>query len=181
MINTRLQDYYYDISITQLKNEFYLENKMRVPKLEKICINIGTKNITNDLKIINVIYRDIMTMTGQRGFCTRAKKSIAGFKLKKGVYIGCKITLRKILMYEFLDRLINIALPRVRDFKGFRETQFDGCGNFSLGIKEYTIFPEINYIEIEKVKGMNIVIVTSTKQNKEARLLLETLNFPFCH
>lgn len=179
MVNSRLEKHYNTVSTTQLKKHFDFKNDMKVPKLKKISINISVKDAVNDSKAIDKIFEELMVISGQKPVITKAKKSIAGFKLREGMKIGCKVTLRKTMMYEFLDRLINIALPRVRDFKGLSVKQFDGNGNFCLGIKEQIVFPEIDYNKIDKIRGMNIVIVTSTNSNEEAKFLLKTFNLPF--
>ncbi|MSO13357.1 50S ribosomal protein L5 [Candidatus Aquarickettsia rohweri] len=179
MVSSRLEKHYNTVSTPQLKKHFDFKNDMQVPKLKKISINISVKDAVNDSKIIDKIYEELMVISGQKPVVTKAKKSIAGFKLRQGMKIGCKVTLRKTMMYEFLDRLINIALPRVRDFKGLSFKQFDGNGNFCLGIKEQIVFPEIDYNKIDKIRGMNIVIVTSTNSNEEAKFLLKTFNLPF--
>lgn len=181
MIDSRLKNYYNDIVVFLFKNRFNIVNKFSTPKLKKICINIGTKNVVKDFKIMELIYKNLMLITGQKCFFTKSKKSISSFKLRKSIYIGCKITLRKVLMYEFLDRLINIALPQVKDFKGFSDTQFNDQLNFSLGIKEYIVFPEINYLESDKVSGMDITIVISSTTKEEAKFLLKNFNFPFLY
>ena len=152
----RLLDKYKNTIRQQLKEKFGLKNIFEVPKLEKIVVNIGVGDAVSDSKIINNAINDLTQITGQKPVVTKAKKSIAGFKLRKGLSIGCKVTLRKKRMYEFLDRLVFIALPRVRDFKGLSKKSFDGSGNYSIGIKEQIIFPEINYDKIDKVRGMDI-------------------------
>lgn len=179
MTSSRLEKHYKEVSRKQLKEHFKFKNDMQVPKLEKISINVSVKEATTDSKVIDKVYDEVMAITGQRPLVTKAKKSIAAFKLREGMKIGCKVTLRKTMMYEFLDRLITIALPRVRDFKGFSSKQFDGNGNFSLGIKEQIVFPEVDYNKIDKIRGMNIVIITSTNSNEEAKFLLKTFNLPF--
>jgi len=179
MSNSRLENHYNTISKKELEKEFGFKNDMSLPKLKKISVNVSIKEAITDSKAIDKVYDEIMAITGQKPLITYAKKSIAAFKLRQGMRIGCKVTLRKTMMYEFLDRLINIALPRVRDFKGLSSKQFDGNGNFSLGIKEQIIFPEIDYNKVAKIRGMNIVIVTSTNKNEEAKFLLKTFNLPF--
>ena len=156
-----------------------LKNIFEVPKIEKIVVNIGVGEATTDSKKINSAIEDLAQITGQKPQVTQAKKSIAGFKLRKGLNIGCKVTLRKNRMYEFLDRLIYIALPRVRDFKGLSKKSFDGNGNYSIGIKEQIIFPEINYDKIDKIRGMDISIVTNTYKEDHAYELLKGFNLPF--
>ena len=156
-----------------------MKNIFEVPKLDKIVVNIGVGEATVDSKKINSAIEDLAQITGQKPQVTQAKKSIAGFKLRKGLNIGCKVTLRKNRMYEFLDRLIYIALPRVRDFKGLSKKSFDGNGNYSIGIKEQIIFPEINYDKIDKIRGMDISIVTNTRKEDYAYELLKGFNLPF--
>ena len=175
----RLKELYVNDLRNKLKEKFKLENIFEVPKIEKIVVNMGVGEAAIDSKKINSAIDDLMQITGQKPQMTQAKKSIAGFKLRKGLNIGCKVTLRKNRMYEFLDRLIYIALPRVRDFKGLSKKSFDGNGNYSIGIKEQIIFPEINYDKIDKIRGMDICIVTTTKREDYAYELLKGFNLPF--
>ena len=175
----RLKKYYQTQLRDELKNKLGLKNIFEVPKIKKIVVNIGVGEAASDSKKIESATSDLSTITGQKSVVTKAKKSIAGFKLRKGVNIGCKVTLRKDRMYEFLDRLINIALPRVRDFKGLSKRSFDKSGNYSIGIKEQIIFPEINYDKIDKVRGMDVSIITSTRNNNHAFELLKGFNLPF--
>ena len=175
----RLKIYYQTQLRDELKNKLGLKNIFEVPKIKKIVVNIGVGEAASDSKKIESATSDLSTITGQKCVVTKAKKSIAGFKLRKGVNIGCKVTLRKDRMYEFLDRLINIALPRVRDFKGLSKRSFDKSGNYSIGIKEQIIFPEINYDKIDKVRGMDVSIITSTRNNNHAFELLKGFNLPF--
>ena len=175
---TRLKQLYDANYIAQLKKKLGYENQMCIPKIEKIIISISTKDIILNPKIINTVYEDLYLITGQKPLITKAKCSISGFKLRKGEVLGLKVTLRKIMMYEFLDRLINIALPRIKDFKGININSFDKNGNLSIGIREYMIFPEINYNRVDKIRGLGIVIVTSAKTNIEAKFLLEMFNIP---
>ncbi len=175
----RLAEKYKNQIREELKGKFGLKNIFEVPKLEKIIVNIGVGESVSDSKIINNAIQDLSLITGQKPVVTKAKKSIAGFKLRKGLNIGCKVTLRKKRMYEFLDRLIFIALPRVRDFKGLSKKSFDGFGNYSIGIKEQIIFPEIDYDKVDKVRGMDITLVTSSKKNEHAYELLKSFNLPF--
>lgn len=175
----RLKELYVKDLRNKLKEKFKLENIFEVPKIEKIVVNMGVGEAAIDSKKINSAIDDLTQITGQKPQTTQAKKSIAGFKLRKGLNIGCKVTLRKNRMYEFLDRLIYIALPRVRDFKGLSKKSFDGNGNYSIGIKEQIIFPEINYDKIDKIRGMDICIVTSTKREDYAYELLKGFNLPF--
>ena len=179
MNKPRLEEHYIKAGKKQMKKQFGFKNDLQIPRLEKIVVSICAKEAVGDSKVIDKACDDLMVVTGQKPVITRAKKSIAGFKLRKGMKIGCKVTLRRKMMYEFLDRLINIALPRVRDFKGLSSRQFDGRGNFSLGVKEQIIFPEVDYNKIDKIRGMNIVIITSTIINEEAKFLLQTFNMPF--
>ena len=175
----RLKQFYTEKLRPSLMQKFNYSNILQTPKLEKIVVNIGVGENVADSKKINAAVDDLALITGQKPSVTKAKKSIAGFKLRKGMNIGCKVTLRKNRMYEFIDRLITIALPRVRDFKGLSKKSFDGNGNYSLGIKEQIIFPEINYDKIDKVRGMDITIITSAKKDSEAMELLKGFNFPF--
>ena len=175
----RLKKYYQTQLREELKNKLGLKNIFEVPKITKIVVNMGVGEAASDSKKIESATIDLTTITGQKPMVTKAKKSIAGFKLRKGVNIGCKVTLRKDRMYEFLDRLIYIALPRVRDFKGLSKNSFDRGGNYSIGIKEQIIFPEINYDKIDKVRGMDVSIVTSTNNNNHAFELLRGFNLPF--
>ncbi len=175
----RLAEKYNSQIRNELKEKFGLKNLFEVPKLEKIVVNIGVGEAVSDSKVINNAIEDLSLITGQKPVITKAKKSIAGFKLRKGLSIGCKVTLRKKRMYEFLDRLVFIALPRVRDFKGLSKKSFDGFGNYSIGIKEQIIFPEINYDKIDKVRGMDITITTSAKKKEHAYELLKSFNLPF--
>ena len=175
----RLKEYYNKEIKNYLKSKLSLENINEVPKLIKIVVNMGVGESVVDSKKINNASEDLMQITGQKPMITNSKKSIAGFKLRKGLSIGCKVTLRKNRMYEFLDRLVYIALPRVRDFKGLSRKSFDGKGNYSIGIKEQIIFPEIDYDKIDKVRGMDISIVTSTDNDHHALELLKGFNLPF--
>ena len=175
----RLKKHYNDKLRDYLKKKLGLKNTFEVPKIIKIVVNMGVGEASADSKKIDSAISDLATITGQKPMITKAKKSIAGFKLRKGVNIGCKVTLRKDRMYEFLDRLVYIALPRVRDFKGLSKKSFDRSGNYSLGLKEQIIFPEINDDKIDKVRGMDISIVTSTTNNNHAFELLRGFNLPF--
>ena len=160
-------------------NKFGYKNVMQVPKLEKIVINMGVGEAKENAKILEAAIRDLEIIAGQKAVTTKAKKSIANFKLREGMPIGCKVTLRGKRMYEFADRLINLALPRVRDFRGVNPNAFDGRGNFALGIKEQLIFPEIEYDKVDKVRGMDIIFVTTANTDEEARELLTQFNMPF--
>jgi large subunit ribosomal protein L5 len=165
--------------VPALMKHFNYTNIMQVPKLDKIVINMGLGEAIQNIKILDAATEEIAAITGQRPVITKAKRSIAQFKLRVGMPIGCMVTLRKERMFEFLNRLINIALPRVRDFRGFSPHAFDGRGNYSLGIREEIIFPEIDYDKIDKIKGMNIVIVTTAKTDEEGRELLKLMGMPF--
>lgn len=175
----RLKELYNNEIVLQLTKDFGYTNVMQVPKLEKIVVNMGLGEAVQNVKILDSAVEELAMITGQKTVITKAKKSIAGFKLRQGMPIGCMVTLRREKMYEFLDRLINVALPRVRDFKGISGKGFDGRGNYSLGIKEQLIFPEINYDKIDKIKGINISIVTSAKSDEEGKALLKLLGMPF--
>ena len=175
----RLKEHYNTQLKDQLMQKLGLKNKFEVPKITKIVVNIGVGEAAADSKKIDSATSDLATITGQKPIITKAKKSIAGFKLRKGVNIGCKVTLRKNRMYEFLDRLVCIALPRVRDFKGLSKKSFDKSGNYSIGLKEQIIFPEIDYDKIDKVRGMDISIITSTSNDNHAFELLKGFNLPF--
>ena len=175
----RLQAVYEKDVRASLQKQFNYTNPMQVPKLDKIVINMGVGENVNDSKTINAAVSELGLISGQKALVTRSKKAIAGFKLRENLPIGCKVTLRKQKMYEFLDRLINTALPRVRDFRGVPSKSFDGRGNYALGLKEQIVFPEINYDKIDQVRGMDIIIVTTAKSDEEAKALLAALNMPF--
>lgn len=175
----RLKNLYINEIVPALMKEFNYSNSMEVPKLEKIVVNMGLGEAIQNIKLLDSASNELSLVTGQRPIVTRARKSIASFKLRKGMPIGCMVTLRREKMYEFLDRLVNIALPRVRDFKGLSGKSFDGRGNYALGIKEHIIFPEIDYDKIDRVKGMNVVIVTTAKTDEMAKSLLKLLGVPF--
>ena len=176
---SRLKDLYETKLKTSLMENLKYKNVFEVPRLKKVVLNMGVGECVTDSKKINAAVSDLTLICGQKPLITRAKQSIAGFKLRKGMNIGCKVTLRKERMYEFIDRLITIALPRVRDFKGLSTKSFDGKGNYSLGLKEQIIFPEINYDKIDKVRGLDISIVTTASIDKDAIELLKGFNFPF--
>jgi len=178
-MQTRLQEHYEKVVKPALMQEFGYKNSMQVPKLEKIVINMGVGEGTQDGKKVDAAANDLAVISGQKAVVTRAKKSIATFKLRENLAIGCKVTLRRQRMYEFLDRLINIALPRVRDFRGVSGKSFDGRGNFALGLKEQLVFPEINYDQVDAVRGMDIIIVTTAKTDAEAKSLLRGFQMPF--
>ena len=175
----RLKQHYEDVVKPQLMERFGYANPMQVPKLEKIVINMGVGEAVQDVKKIDAAMKDLALIAGQKPVVCRARKSVANFKLRKGMPIGCKVTLRRERMYEFLDRLVNIALPRVRDFRGLSPKSFDGRGNYALGIREQIVFPEINYDEIDEIRGMDIIICTTAKTDEEAQALLEGFNLPF--
>src|SRR6201997_3531705 len=162
-----------------LKQEFGYTNEMQIPKLDKIVLNMGIGEAVNDSKKVQAAIKDLTAIAGQKPAPTRARKSIAGFKLRENMVIGAKVTLRKDRMYEFLDRLITIALPRVKDFRGLKPTSFDGRGNYALGLREHIVFPEINYDEIDQMWGMDIIVATTAKTDDEARALLKEFQFPF--
>ncbi len=169
----------YETKIKQaIKSELGYKNVMQVPKLEKVVINMCVSEATQDSKKIQAAYDDLMLIAGQKPVITKAKNSIASFKLREGMNIGVKVTLRKDRMYEFIDRLVNIALPRVRDFRGLSKKSFDGKGNYSLGLKEQLVFPEINYDKVDKVRGMDITICSTARNDGDALVLLKALNFP---
>ncbi len=175
----RLYDLYRQECVPAMMQEFRYKSPMQVPRLEKIVINMGLGEATQNIKILDAASAELMAITGQKPVITRARKSIAAFKLREGMPIGCMVTLRRQKMYEFLDKLMNVALPRVRDFRGVSDKSFDGRGNYTLGIKEQIIFPEIDYDKIDKIKGMNITIVTTAKTDVEAKFLLSRLGMPF--
>jgi large subunit ribosomal protein L5 len=175
----KLKEVYREKVVPALMKRFGYKNRMEVPKLEKIVINMGLGEAIQNIKILDSAVQELSQITGQKPVITKAKKSIAQFKLRTGMPIGCMVTLRKERMYEFFNRLVNVALPRVRDFKGLSGKSFDGRGNYALGIREQLIFPEIHYDKIEKVKGMNIVIATTAKTDEEGKELLRLLGVPF--
>ena len=176
---SRLKDLYNDEIVDALTKKFGYKNVMEVPKLDKIVINMGVGEAKDNAKLLESAVKDLETITGQKAVLTRAKKSVANFKIREGLAIGCKVTLRGERMYEFLDRLVNLALPRVRDFRGVNPNSFDGRGNYSLGIKDQLIFPEIEYDKVDKVRGMDIIFVTTAKTDEEGRELLRLFNMPF--
>ncbi|MCI8528972.1 MAG: 50S ribosomal protein L5 [Lachnospiraceae bacterium] len=175
----RLKELYYNEIVDAMTKKFGYENALEVPKLVKIVVNMGVGEAKDNAKILENAVSDMEIITGQKAVLTKAKKSIANFKLREGMNIGCKTTLRGEKMYEFLDRLVNLALPRVRDFRGVNPNAFDGRGNYALGIKEQLIFPEIEYDKIDKVRGMDVIFVTTAKTDEEARELLTLFNMPF--
>ena len=176
---SRLKDLYYSEIVDALTKKFGYTNVMQVPKLDKIVLNMGIGEAKENAKILENAAKDMETITGQKPVLTKAKNSVANFKIREGMPIGCKVTLRGEKMYEFLDRLVNLALPRVRDFRGVNPNSFDGRGNYALGLKEQYIFPEIEYDKIDKVRGMDIMFVTTAKTDEEARELLTLMGAPF--
>ena len=176
---TRLLDLYKNNITNDLKSKLKINNIHEVPKIKKIVLNMGIGEAKDDSKLTDKAVEDLTLISGQKAIKTRAKKAISGFKIRSGMPLGAMVTLRNKIMYEFLDRLINIALPRIRDFRGLNSKSFDGNGNFSIGIKEHIIFPEINFDKIDKVRGLDIIICTSAKSNNEALELLKSFNMPF--
>ena len=176
---SRLKEQYQNEIVDAMIKKFGYKNIMEVPKLEKIVVNMGVGEAKENAKLLEAAMKDMETITGQKVVATKAKNSVANFKIREGMAIGCKTTLRGEKMYEFLDRLVNLALPRVRDFRGFNHNAFDGRGNYALGIKEQIIFPEIEYDKVDKVRGMDIIFVTTAKTDEEARELLTLFNMPF--
>ncbi|MCR5278146.1 MAG: 50S ribosomal protein L5 [Lachnospiraceae bacterium] len=175
----RLKDYYFSDVRDAMVKKFGYKNVMEIPKIEKIVVNMGVGEAKDNAKVLENAVKDMEQITGQKAVITKAKKSVANFKIREGLAIGCKTTLRGEKMYEFMDRLINLSLPRVRDFRGVNPNAFDGRGNYSLGIKEQLIFPEIEYDKVDKVRGMDICFVTTAKTDEEARELLRLFNMPF--
>ena len=175
----RLKDLYYDEIVEAMTKKFGYKNVMEVPKLDKIVVNMGVGEAKDNAKVLENAVNDMEIITGQKAVLTKAKNSVANFKIREGMKIGCKTTLRGEKMYEFLDRLVNLALPRVRDFRGVNPNAFDGRGNYALGIKEQFIFPEIEYDKIDKTRGMDVIFVTTAKTDEEARELLTLFNMPF--
>jgi large subunit ribosomal protein L5 len=175
---TRLQEHYKEVVRPELMSVFSYGNQMEVPKIEKIVINMGVGEAASDSKKIDAAANEISLISGQKPVIIKSRKSVATFKLREGMSVGCKVTLRRHRMYEFMDRLINIALPQVRDFRGLSPKSFDGRGNYALGLKEQIVFPEIDYDTVDEMRGMDIVIVTSAKTNDEAKALLKGLNLP---
>ncbi len=175
----RLKDFYKNEVVPGLTKKFGYQNVMEVPKLDKVVINMGVGEAKDNAKLLESAIKDMEIIAGQKPVITKAKKSVANFKIREGMSIGCKVTLRGEKMYEFVDRLINLSLPRVRDFRGVNPNAFDGRGNYSLGIKEQVIFPEIEYDKIDKVRGMDIIFVTTAKTDEEARELLTLFGMPF--
>jgi large subunit ribosomal protein L5 len=175
----RLQQIYRDTIVPKLKSDLSIQNAMQVPKITKITINMGVGEAVADRKVMDAAVTDLTKITGQKPLVTKSRKAIASFKLRAGLAVGAKVTLRGARMYEFLDRLINIAMPRIRDFRGVSPRSFDGQGNYSLGVKEQIIFPEIQYDQVDQIRGMDITITTTAVDNRQGRALLEAFNFPF--
>ncbi|MGJ3259263.1 MAG: 50S ribosomal protein L5 [Rhodospirillales bacterium] len=180
-MTARLQEVYTKEIVPNLRSEFDYANLMEVPRLDKIVINMGVGEASQDRKKMDGAVADLTAISGQKPIVTRAKKSIAGFKLREEMIVGCKVTLRRQRMYEFLDRLVTITLPRVRDFRGLNGKSFDGAGNYAMGIKEQIVFPEIDYDKVDEIRGMDIVICTTAKTDAEAKALLKAFNMPFAN
>ncbi len=176
---SRLQEFYKETVVAQLKDKLKLDNIMEVPKVTKITLNMGVGEAVADRKVMEHAVKDLTRISGQKPIVRNARKSVATFKVREGWPVGCKVTLRRERMYEFLDRLINIAAPRVRDFRGLSAKAFDGRGNYSLGVREQIIFPEVDYDAVDAIRGLNITITTSARTDEEGRALLEAFNFPF--
>ena len=176
---TKLHEHYEKTVKAAMVEQFGYKNPMQIPRLEKIVVNMGVGEATQDSKKIDAAVEEMTLITGQKPVVNKAKKSVAAFKLREGMTIGCKVTLRRDRMYEFLDRLVTIALPRVRDFRGLPGDSFDGRGNFAMGLKEQIVFPEINYDKVDKIRGMNVVICTTANTDEEAKALLKAFNMPF--
>ena len=177
----RLKEYYTTTVVPELKKQFGYRNPMEIPRITKITLNMGVGEAVADRKVMEHAVADMSLITGQKPIVTKARKSVAGFKVREGWPVGCKVTLRRERMYEFLDRLINIAIPRIRDFRGMNPRAFDGRGNYNMGVKEQIIFPEIDYDKIDALRGMDITFTTTAKTDEEARALLAAFNFPFRH
>ncbi|MCZ8183138.1 MAG: 50S ribosomal protein L5 [Beijerinckiaceae bacterium] len=175
----RLKKYYRDVVVPKMQEQFGYKNAMEIPRLDKIVLNMGVGESTADSKKATVAAADLAAIAGQKPVITRARNAIAQFKVRENMPIGCKVTLRQARMYEFLDRLITIALPRVRDFRGLNGKSFDGRGNYAMGIKEHIVFPEINYDKVDQIWGMDVIVCTTAKTDEEARALLKLFNFPF--
>ena len=178
-MTTRLEKFYKDEVVPKLMKQFGYTNPMQVPRLSKITLNMGVGETITDKKVIEKAVQDMTSIAGQKPQITLARKSVATFKVREGYPVGCKVTLRRARMYEFLDRLVNIAIPRIRDFRGLNGRSFDGRGNYSMGIQEQIIFPEIDYDKIDTIRGMDITITTTARTDEHARALLEAFNFPF--
>ena len=179
MAKARLQDFYRETVVPRLRSDLKIENAMQVPRITKITVNMGVGEAVADRKVMDAAVTDLTKITGQKPLITKSRKAIASFKLRAGLAVGAKVTLRGARMYEFLDRLINIAMPRIRDFRGVSARSFDGQGNYSLGVKEQIIFPEIQYDQVDQIRGMDITITTTAVDNRHGRALLEAFSFPF--
>jgi large subunit ribosomal protein L5 len=179
MATARLQDFYRETVVPRLRSDLKIENAMQVPRITKITINMGVGEAVADRKVMDAAVTDLTKISGQKPLVTKSRKAIASFKLRAGLAVGAKVTLRGARMYEFLDRLINIAMPRIRDFRGVSPRSFDGQGNYSMGVKEQIIFPEIQYDQVDQIRGMDITITTTAVDNRHGRALLEAFNFPF--
>jgi len=175
----RLQEYYKETVVKQLMEQLSISNVMEIPKITKITLNMGVGEAVNDKKVIEQAVKDMTVIAGQKAQPTKARKSVASFKIRDGYPIGCKVTLRRERMWEFLDRLVNIAIPRVRDFRGLSPKGFDGRGNYNMGVQEQIVFPEVDYDSVEAVRGMNISITTTATNDEQGRALLDAFNFPF--
>jgi large subunit ribosomal protein L5 len=175
----RLQEFYRATVVPRLREDLKIENAMQVPRITKITVNMGVGEAVADRKVMDAAVTDLTKITGQKPLITKSRKAIASFKLRAGLAVGAKVTLRGARMYEFLDRLINVAMPRIRDFRGVSPRSFDGQGNYSLGVKEQIIFPEIQYDQVDQIRGMDITITTTAVDNRHGRALLEAFNFPF--
>jgi large subunit ribosomal protein L5 len=175
----RLEQFYKETVVPKLKADLKIDNPMQIPKITKITVNMGVGEAVADKKVMDAAVTDLQKITGQKPLVTKSRKAIASFKIRADLPIGCKVTLRGARMYEFLDRLISIAMPRIRDFRGVSARSFDGQGNYSMGVKEQIIFPEIQYDQIDQVRGMDITITTTATDNRQGRALLEAFNFPF--
>jgi len=175
----RLHQFYKETVVPKLKADLKIDNPMQIPKITKITVNMGVGEAVADKKVMDAAVTDLQKITGQKPLVTKSRKAIASFKIREGLAIGCKVTLRGARMYEFLDRLISIAIPRIRDFRGVSARSFDGQGNYSMGVKEQIIFPEIQYDQIDQIRGMDITITTTATDNRQGRALLEAFNFPF--
>ena len=176
---SRLQTYYKETVVPQLQEQFKYDNVMEVPKVTKVTLNMGVGEAVGDKKVMDRAVGDMTAIAGQKPIVNNARKSVASFKIRDGWPVGCKVTLRRERMYEFLDRLVNVAIPRIRDFRGLNRKSFDGRGNFSMGVKEQIMFPEIDYDQIDTIRGMDITITTTAKTDEEALALLQAFNFPF--
>ena len=176
---SRLQTYYKEVVVPQMMEQFGYDNVMQVPKITKIALNMGVGEAVADKKVMDRAVGDMTAIAGQKPVVTNARKSVASFKIRDGWPVGCKVTLRRERMYEFLDRLVNVAIPRIRDFRGLNRKSFDGRGNYSMGVKEQIMFPEIDYDKIDMIRGLDVTIATTAKNNEEALALLQAFNFPF--